>query len=396
MEISPGAIAAPVGMTNPRIFSAAYNCRMSLLTGNVNVGRTALLAALNGAGFPPATLRAPGLGELVVLPHAGRVIGLFAGESDKNLLWINPALGQANTAREALTADHWVHLGGDRTWVGPERELFVGDLDNPWETYIVPAELDPGHYTLAQMPTQISWRSPARLDFHHTQRSSEVEIEKSVRLIADPLRLEADRGSMAGVDYAGYELTTSLRLVDPAVAGPPVGLWNILVVEGDGWTIVPVAGETHVRDFFVPTPPERLLSTAHAVGFRLDGREQHKIAVRAAALTGRAGYLRRDDAEHSTLLVRSFVVNPSGEYVDTPWDAPNELGYAFQSYNDDGKLGGAFGELEYHTPAIGGNTGLDQYTDVSQLWAYTGPTASIDRIAAQLLGADSLAVVAGH
>jgi hypothetical protein len=65
------------------------------------------------------------------------------------------------------------------------------------------------------------------------------------------------------------------------------------------------------------------------------------------------------------------------------------LGYAFQSYNDNGSLG-AFGELEYHTPAIGGSTGLDSYTDVSQLWAYTGPSAHIDRIAAQLLGSESL------
>src|SRR6185295_6017426 len=107
---------------------------------------------------------------------------------------------------------------------------------------------DPGHYTVAQKPTQINWRSPARLDFHHQQRSSEVEIEKSVRLIADPLRLETEPGSMAGVDYAGYQLTTSLRLVDVAAGGPPLGLWNILVVEGDGWAIVPVVGETRVRD----------------------------------------------------------------------------------------------------------------------------------------------------
>src|SRR6185436_4616369 len=123
--------------------------------------------------------------------------------------------GQVGSAREALTADTGVHLGGDLTWVSPERELHVGDMGRAWDTYAVPAEVDPGHYTVAQQPTQINWRSPARLFFNRQQQFSEVEIEKSVRLLADPLRLEAGFGSLAGVAYAGYELATSLRLIDP-------------------------------------------------------------------------------------------------------------------------------------------------------------------------------------
>jgi hypothetical protein len=368
---------------------AAYNAPMDSTPGTSNFGRSGLLAALNDAGFPPAALSAPGMGEVFVLPHGGRVIGLFAGGLDENLLWINPALGQAGPAREALTADHWVHLGGDRTWVSPEHELHISDLARAWETYAVPGEVDPGHYTVAQHVLQINWRNRARLFFHRQQRSGEVEIGKSIRLLADPLRLEGGVSGLAGVAYAGYELTTSLRLVDPPAGGPAVSLWNILVVQGAGWAIIPVLGETRARDYLDPTPPDRLLATSHAICFRLDGREQHKIGVRAAAVTGRAGYLRRVDAERSTLLVRSFAVNPSGEYVDAPWDAPDELGYAFQSYNDNGSLG-AFGELEYHTPAIGGSTGLDRYSDVSQLWAYTGPPLDIERIAARVLGAESL------
>jgi hypothetical protein len=265
----------------------------------------------------------------------------------------------------------------------------VGDLARAWETYAVPADVDPGHYMVAQHAAQINWRNQSRLYFHRQQQSSMVEIEKSVRLIADPLRREAGVGSLGGVDYAGYELSTSLRLIQPPAGGPAVSLWNILVVQGAGWAIIPVLGETRARDYLDPTPPERLVATGHAIYFSLDGREQHKIGVRAAAVTGRAGYLRQVDAGRSTLLVHSFVVNPSGEYVDAPWDAPDELGYAVQSYNDNGSLG-AFGELEYHTPAIGGDTRLDHYTDVSQLWAYTGPPGQIGRIAGHLLGADSL------
>ena len=64
-------------------------------------------------------------------------------------------------------------------------------------------------------------------------------------------------------------------------------------------------------------------------------------------------------------------------------------GYAFQSYNDGGQFG-AFGELEYHTAAIGGSSGLHSHRDVSQLWAFSGPTAQIHTIARRLLGDEIL------
>ncbi len=133
-----------------------------------HLGRSRLLAALTGAGFPPAVLSEPGLGEVHVLPHGGRVIGLLAGEGDENLLWINSALGHAGSAREALNAAEWVHLGGDRTWVSPEYELFVGDLARPWETYRVPAALDPGHYAVSAQPGQINLQPHLKQQRHKT------------------------------------------------------------------------------------------------------------------------------------------------------------------------------------------------------------------------------------
>ena len=332
------------------------------------------------------------MGELLVLPHGARVMGLFAGAHDHNLLWVHPSLGQAATARESLTATEWVHLGGDRTWVSPEYELHLGDLARPWDTYRVPAAVDPGSYSLSQAAGHILLRGRAKLFFNRQQRSSEVEIEKSVRLLADPLRLEAGQEEWAGVDYAGYELTTRLRQVDPPSGGPAMSLWNILVVPADGWAIIPVWGQARVRDYMSPTPPERLLQAGRALCFRLDGREQHKVGLRAADVAGRAGFLRALDTERSSLVVRAFSVNPSGEYVDSPWDAPDELGYAFQSYNDGGGLGG-FGELEYHTPAIGGRTSLSEHSDVCQVWGYIGPTAAIERVARQILGSDSLSAL---
>lgn len=352
-------------------------------------GPAALSRSLAAAGFPTAALSDPAMGAVCALPHGARVLGLFPGGGADNLLWSHPDLAQPDTARAAFTATDWVHFGGDRTWVSPERELFLGDLARPWETYRVPAVVDPGSYTLAALSGELHWLGQSQLFFNPRQQSTPVEIEKRVRLLPDPLRLDPPFNSSAGVRYAGYEQSVSLRLLEPAAA-PPVSLWNILVVPASGWAIVPVWGEARVRDFFAPTPPERLRVGPRAVAFQLDGLQQHKIALRAAYLAGRAGFLRELDAQHSSLLVRSFAVNPSGDYIDTPWEAPGETGYAFQSYNDGGSLGG-FGELEYHTPAIGGGRGSDQLTDVSQVWGYTGPTPAIRRIAAHLLGAGSLA-----
>ena len=48
---------------------------------------------------------------------------------------------------------------------------------------------------------------------------------------------------------------------------------------------------------------------------------------------------------------------------------------------------GAFGELEYHVPAIGGPSGLTRCEDTSQVWAFRGGSERIRALAHLLLGA---------
>jgi hypothetical protein len=352
-----------------------------------NPSREALRQILRGAGHPPMELSAPGQGWLMVLPFGGRVIGLFAEPQGENFFWTNPALAEAATAKPFLAGSGWVHTGGDRTWLSPEVEFHVGSLADPWGTYLAPRAVDPAQYMASMLGEKIGLHTSAHVTFHQAKVEADVEIEKWVRLIAHPLRDEPWFGELAGVAYAGYEQSTTLRLANPA-ATPPVSLWSLVNLPPTGWLIAPVWAQTTVRDLFETTGPERLASTPHAVRFLIDGQEQHKIGLHAAALTGRAGYLRAAGPGHSTLVVRSFPVDPSGEYVDRPWHAPNEPGMAFEAYNG-GDLG-AFGELEYHTPAIGGGTRLESCRDVSQLWAFSGPAPQVRRIAAALLGEQSL------
>jgi hypothetical protein len=113
---------------------------------------------------------------------------------------------------------------------------------------------------------------------------------------------------------------------------------------------------------------------------------EHKLGIRATAVTGRAGYLHSHGSEAS-LVIRNFMVNPSGEYVDVPWTETDNFGFAVQACNVNSNLG-AFSELEYHVPAIGSPEGSSRSEDQSQLWASRGPEPAVKSVARRLLSSD--------
>src|SRR5437016_6273163 len=181
-----------------------------------SASRESLRATLRGAGHPPLELSAPGQGWLLVLPLGGRVIGLFAQPQGENFFWVNPALAEAATAKAFLGGTGWLHTGGDRTWLSPEVEFHVGDLADPWGSYLPPRAIDPGHYMTTMLGESIGMQNRARVKFHRRNVECEVEIEKWVRLIANPLRAEPwfSPQGIGDVAYAGYELAITLRLPD--------------------------------------------------------------------------------------------------------------------------------------------------------------------------------------
>jgi hypothetical protein len=67
------------------------------------------------------------------------------------------------------------------------------------------------------------------------------------------------------------------------------------------------------------------------------------------------------------------------------WYDPDDQGCALEMYNDNGSTG-SLGELEYHSPAIGGSTGRDFYLDRSQVWAFRAERTLIESVAMLLLG----------
>lgn len=328
------------------------------------------------------TVEMPGGARVVLLLHGGRVLGLFGANDEENYYWTNPALATAESANAYYSSGDWQNSGGDRTWLAPELELFFPkypaiDISG----YFQPRQLDPGCYTIEYRDGTVRLVNRLSVTFYRTKTSADLEIQKWVTPAANPLRFEKDSRLLCEVLYAGYTQHTALtmRAGDTAC----VGLWNLIQMPHGGEMIIPVYARSKPRIYFGTIADSDLRVTDRAIYWRMEAQDEQKIGVRAAAATGRVGY-RYGVGGSSTLIIRNFVVDPSGEYIDVPWNEPEDLGYCVQACNVNSRWG-EFSELEYHVPAIGAGTGRTTCEDVSQVWGFRGPAEAIDHVMATLL-----------
>lgn len=341
-----------------------------------------LCSALNSAGHPLMELWNQS-GSVLILPYGARVLGLFS-ISSVNFFWVNPML--VNDTETFFSSTGWKNSGGDRTWIAPEINLFVKDSNDPWNSYEVPASIDPGDYVIQRNNGMLVMTNQAEIAFHNLKKESKIEIKKAIRLADNPFCYEKDaKKIIQNVEYIGYEQYTSLQLLSTQEEGIRLGIWNLIQLPASGHIIIPTVMKSQPYDYFEKTTSSHIHNASRYIRFLIDGKERHKIGVKATSLVGRIGYLRSFENDKKSLLVRNFLINPSGKYVDTPWDSLDDLGYAIQCYNDNGELGD-FGEMEYHTPAIGYETQMDSYEDKSQVWAFWGDGESINHICHRLLG----------
>ncbi|MGA7566337.1 MAG: hypothetical protein WBW53_09730, partial [Terriglobales bacterium] len=166
---------------------------------------------------------------------------------------------------------------------------------------------------------------------------------------------------------------------------PLVGLWSLTQMPHQGELFIPTYSRTDPKIYFglVDAPPDELTVGDRLVRFKMRAAGEHKIGLLSMATTGRIGYIYPAGNKHA-LIIRNFCVNPSGEYADVPWTDPDDRGYSTQACSVNSRWG-MFSEMEYHAPAIGGNTGLRQMEDRSQLWAFRGSRDDIVKIAQALL-----------
>jgi hypothetical protein len=345
-----------------------------------------LVENLGAAGKSVEFFQSPDGSRVLLLPHGGRTLGLFAADAQENFYWTHPALESAESARKFYESDEWHNSGGDRTWLAPEVDIFFPrfpeiDLSTYWQ----PRQLDPGKYEVVREGGSVRLVNRLTLTLSRSKKQVALEIAKWVGPAANPLRYEREWGFARDVQYAGYTQHTALKSADGAgEMSAQIGLWNLVQMPHGGELLVPTYSRSEPKVYMGQIGSDDLTITAHLVRYRMQSKGEHKIGLRGAAMTGRVGYLYPAGGGEFALIIRNFFVNPSGEYVDVPWREASNLGFAIQACNVDSRLG-SFSELEYHVPAIGPGTGLTSCEDVSQIWAFRGRDESVREIARRLL-----------
>lgn len=346
------------------------------------VGLAQLQSTLEAIGKRTLLYRAPDGSQVLQLLHGGRVLGLSGPLEDSNLYWTNPALADEDSARQFYVSRDWHNSGGDRTWLAPEVDFFFPEFPNlDISTYWQQRQLDPGNYKIIECDGHARMVNQMTLRASRTKRDIALEIAKWVGPAPNPLRYEPQWKNDATLTYAGYTQHTALRMIGQSEMA--VGLWNLVQMPHGGELHVSTHTRTNPKVYMGEIATDDLVVCDRSVCYRMHAVGEHKIGVRAAYVTGRVGY-QYSAGDCSVLIVRNFFVNPSGEYVDVPWREVDNFGYAVQACNVNSRWG-AFSELEYHVPAIGGTTGLTSCEDVSQIWSFSGPTERICEAAGALL-----------
>ena len=347
-----------------------------------------LVRVLRRVGKPTRLLKTSDGTRVLTLAYGGRVLGLFAPGSDENFYWTHPALNSVESAREFYATTQWHNSGGDRTWLAPEADLFFPNFPK-LDSYFQQRSLDPGCYKMEETKNGFQLANRFTVKLSRSGKNISLKITKQFGPAKNPLRHE--RGlNLEGVEYAGYTQYTSLELVgNSRQSREQVGLWNLIQMPHGGDLLIPTFGRAQPRHIFSTIgsiSSKDLITTRHLVRYRMRQKGEHKISVRAISVCNRIGYVYRS-GDHWVLIVRNFMANPSGEYVDVPWEETDYFGFAVQACNVNSHLG-AFSELEYHIPAIGGDTGTTRCDDTTQIWAFRGNKTKIDLITKTLLTPD--------
>lgn len=332
-----------------------------------------LVERLRGVGHDPQMLDLEQGATLLVLPNGGRVLGLYAEDDSRNFLWTHPALEEEGSAGDFLSQTGWPNSGGDRTWLAPEIDLFFQNYPDV-ASYVQPPSLDPGSYRVWGGDGKLHLQMEFGVARHASGERDQLRLTKTVRGLRNPLP------EVAGVQFSGYETNVVLEALSNLTM--PLGQWQLLQMPHGGEMIIPTYVKTQPLVVFGEPPAGHLRVSSRAIRYRTSADSDHKIGVYARACTGRVGYLYELGGV-SQLVIRNFLVNPSGAYVDANWSDPSDTGYCVQACSANG-VAGRFSELEYHAPAMT----LESPTsaDTSQVWAYRGSREVLNRVAKLLLG----------
>jgi len=252
-------------------------------------------------------------------PSSGRV--LQASVRGRDAFWVAPTDSSEGPS-------DW-NLGGDRLWLGPERNWFWrGAGRDDLANHTVPAEIDPGNWDAVHRSTDgLDLVLTATLRDRDTGAPTSVVVERHVTVHADTRYV------------AEYETETVLHVQ----SGQPVDAWSVVQVPLGGRLEIGVTGQFSFRDHLPePVDPARFTVSRGIAAIDLLGKRMTKFGVTSDTATGLLRYTRP-----GLVMERHIDIRPGGAYLDGPY---HHTGDVIQVFEDDGHYGG-YAELEHHSIA---------------------------------------------
>ena len=313
---------------------------------------------------------------VLVLPEYGRVLGCWSDVEKDNHFWLNTNFLNGNSDL------NWANPGGHRIWLAPEREFFINDLKRPFETYRVPKEFDPGCYTYKKDVLDVCLENRGHAYAHVSNMNVPFKLSRHIRA----LKNEEIRSFAADVPLqgAGYEEHTMLELDESCPVR--VGIWSLIQVEPGGVVVVPLRNGPRHTVFF-GQPNEAISSDGRLLNVHFGQQQKQtdilfKIGLKASWASNTIVYRKDNKDGFSSITVKVFETADDTHYVDTPWQLPEDYGYAVQLFYG-ARYG--FGELESHAPVIKGPSGQWHSVNKCSVYAFCGDTELCNDLIARIL-----------
>jgi len=341
---------------------------------------TRLVTELTRLDLQPIEFASSG-GRAVLVPNAGRIVGLRFETGDENLFWANPAIAALPGGSHGID-ELPGGLGGDRLWFGKELTYFWNGSPD-WESfanYEIPPSADPGTYALTATTDAVRFSGRVTLEGRNGAERTSFNVTRTVSFTEPPFNLSDE--SLQGADFVGLETSNEVE-VDPNGGNGIADLWHLLQVPTSSQIVIPLrkgsSGRSVATSFGMPGS----WSERHdRIEWEVTGLERAKLGVSAGRVTGKVGVVRQMLDGRVLLLVRSFSVDPAGTYVDHP-EGQVRSDQAVQAWSGFG-----FGEIEHRSTAFGAELPSTVIEDRDQIWAFGGSRDQVNAIAVRLLGVD--------
>lgn len=323
--------------------------------------------------------------KIVVTDQGGHIFGPYNDHESEGIFWAPEETKNPEEFKKLVDEKIW-NIGGDRIWIAPEIQFNITDRSHFRETLKQPKTMDPGDFTMNRCGDQVTLFQSLDLPSYNTVTGSmHFDFHRTIHKILNPLRkLPSYEDLMEGVSYCGFE-----QVLDLSVSSAQdmfAESWDLLQIRPKGTLYMPMYTPLKGTDHYEPAGDHEYFA-GHGVCLKITGDSRYKIAYKAAALTGRFGYLKDSDTEDSYLIIINYPNNPSAMYSEEPPLVPGDTGYSIHIYNDDGNSGG-FAEMECNMQTIGNPTGLTRSIDRLSKWIFVGKTEKLRKISDALLGYD--------